>query len=130
MEDQTQLWHRRAGHLNLKHLKYLHSHQLVNGLPKIANKAPSPCVPCQQGKQKHVPNKLKLYVSTSQCLKHLHLNFVRPVQTKSLSGKKYMFVIVEDYLKFTWVLFLVHKSGALEVLKRLSTMITNEKNSN
>lgn len=41
-------------HLNLKLLKYLESHDLVRGLLSISNKTPSPCGPCQQGKQKHV----------------------------------------------------------------------------
>lgn len=45
----------------------------------------------------------------------------------SLSENKYIFAIVDDFSRFTWVLFLVHKSDVLKAFKRQSKMITNEK---
>lgn len=54
IDDQTNLWHRRVRHLNMKLLKYLESHELGSGLLKLSNKPPPPCGSCQQGKQKIV----------------------------------------------------------------------------
>lgn len=51
-----------------------------------------------------------------------------PMQTRSLSGKKYNFVIVDDYSRYTWVIFLTHKSHTFETFKRLAKRITIEKN--
>ena len=37
------------------------------------------------------------------------------MQTKSLGGKKYVFVCVDDFSKFTWVRFLIGKSETAKV---------------
>lgn len=57
----------------------------------------------------------------------IYLYLFGPTQTKSLSKKKYIFVIVDYYSRFTWVTFLVHKDDTYEVFKRLSKEIYNEK---
>ncbi|WP_284130573.1 hypothetical protein, partial [Klebsiella pneumoniae] len=36
-----------------------------------------------------------------------------PTRTLSLSGKRYGFVLVDDFSRFTWVFFLAHKNDAL-----------------
>ena len=38
--------------------------------------------------------------------------FIGPSRYTSLSGKYYVFVIVDDYSRCTWVLFLANKDGA------------------
>ncbi len=48
--DERWLWHRRAGHINLKHLSKLLKLDLVKGLPKISFKSGILCKACQQGK--------------------------------------------------------------------------------
>lgn len=85
---------------------------------------PIPCGICFQGKQTHVSHKVKNQVKTIWCLKLLHMDLVEPMQ----SGKMYIFVIVDDYSGYIWVLFLTHKSGAFEVFKKLINKITIEKN--
>ena len=35
-----------------------------------------------------------------------------PTQTKSLSGNRFAFVLVDDFLRFTWVFFLEHNDEA------------------
>lgn len=63
--------------------------------------------------QTYVSHKLKNQVSTSKCLELLHMNLVGHMQTRSLSVKN-IFVIVDDYSIYTWVIFLSHKSDAFE----------------
>ncbi len=48
--DEKWLWHRRAGHINLKHLSKLQKLDLVKGLPKISFKSDLLYKACQQGK--------------------------------------------------------------------------------
>lgn len=50
------------------------------------------------------------------------------MQTKSPSKKKYIFVIVDDYSRYTWIIFFTHKSDTLEAFTRLGKRITDEKN--
>ncbi|KAH9668310.1 Integrase catalytic domain-containing protein [Citrus sinensis] len=45
----------------------------------------------------------------------------------SLNGKYYAFVIVDDYSRYTWVLFLANKDDALDAFKVLCKKIQNEK---
>ncbi len=44
--DEKWLWHRRAGHINLKHLSKLQKLDLVKGLPKIFFKTDLLCTAC------------------------------------------------------------------------------------
>jgi len=37
-----------------------------------------------------------------------------PTRTTSIGGKRYAFVIVDDYSRFTWVMFLSHKDDTLK----------------
>ncbi|GJS92594.1 ribonuclease H-like domain-containing protein [Tanacetum coccineum] len=46
-----------------------------------------------------------------------------PMRVASINGKKYILVIVEDYSRYTWTLFLRSKDEIPEVLKDFLTMI-------
>jgi hypothetical protein len=39
-----------------------------------------------------------------------------PIGIPSLSRKRYVYVIVDDYIRFTWVIFLATKEEAFEIL--------------
>jgi len=94
----------------LKHISELSKKDLVKGLPKICWKTHILCEACQQGKQSKTSFKFKDVVSTSGPLQLLHLNLFGPTRMLSLGGKKYGFVILDDYSRDTWVYFLAHKN--------------------
>ena len=50
-----------------------------------------------------------------------------PTRTTSLGGKKYGLVIVDDYSRFTQVLFLAHKSDTFIIFIKYFKKIINEK---
>ena len=50
-----------------------------------------------------------------------------PTRTESLGGKRYIMVIVDDFLRYTWVEFLREKSEACEKLENLCKRLQNEK---
>lgn len=60
-------------------------------------------------KQTRVSFKLKKVVSTSKPIEFLHIDLFGSLRTRSLGGKYYGFVIVDNYSRFTWTLFLTHK---------------------
>jgi len=57
----------------------------------------------------------------------LHLDLFGPTSIASLGGKKYAQVLVDDYFRFSWTLFLTHKCHAYKALINLSKKIQNEK---
>ena len=65
--------------------------------------------------------------ATSRCLELLHVDLMGPIRTESLGGKRYIMVIVDDFLRYTWVEFLREKSEACEKLEILCKKLRNEK---
>ena len=68
----------------------------------------------------------KSMMNTSKAFKLLHMNLFGPTTYTSIGGNKYGFVIVDDYTRFTWVVFLVDKSDVFATFKSFIKRIHNE----
>ena len=66
-------------------------------------------------------------MSTTRPLELLHLDLFGLTRTISLGGKKYGLVIVDGFLRFTCVIFLVHKDEVCKAFKVVSKRSQNEK---
>ncbi|KAK0594194.1 hypothetical protein LWI29_012141 [Acer saccharum] len=130
MDEQVELWHERLGHMNFRDLRTLGKFECVRGLPKLGKKANGICGPCQQGKQTKSMHKKGKYLSTKEPLELLHMDLMGPMQTESLGGKRYIFVCVDDFSRFTWTYFLREKSETFDKFKMLCTKLQNEMKSN
>ena len=75
------------------------------------------CGPCQ-------------HISTSKVLELLHMDLMGPMKVESIAGKKYIFVCVDDFSRFTWVYFIKEKSDTFDSFKNLCLKLKNEKNCN
>ncbi|GJS14470.1 retrovirus-related pol polyprotein from transposon TNT 1-94 [Tanacetum coccineum] len=53
----------------------------------------------------------------------LHMDLCGPMRVASINGKQYILVIIDDYSRYTWTLFLRSKDETPEVLKEFLTMI-------
>nr|GEY38064.1 retrovirus-related Pol polyprotein from transposon TNT 1-94 [Tanacetum cinerariifolium] len=53
----------------------------------------------------------------------LHMDLCGPMRTASINGKKYIPVIIDDYSRYTWTLFLRSKDETPKVLKEFLMMI-------
>lgn len=102
-------------------------HDLVIGLPKLNFLKDHICDACQLGKQARSSFKVKNIVSTSKPLQLLHMNLFGPTRTASIGGKKYVFVIVDDFSRFTCVMFLSHKDDALKNFEVFCKKVQREK---
>ena len=51
MYDESWLWHKRLGHVNINLIIQLNNNELVRGLPKISFEKNKVCETCQMGKQ-------------------------------------------------------------------------------
>ena len=112
LHENSWLWHRRLGHASMDLISKISKKELVKGLPKIDFIKDKICDACQFGKQTKNSFKSKTHISTSRPLQLLHIDLFGPSRTASLSGKHYAFVIVDDFSRFTWVLFLASKDEA------------------
>ncbi|XP_058775546.1 uncharacterized protein LOC131649805 [Vicia villosa] len=79
-EDEAKLWHQNLGYLHLKGMKKVLSSEAVRGIPKLKIDEERIFGECQIGK------------------------------LKSLGGKKYAYVVVDDFSRFTWLSFIREKS--------------------
>ena len=60
-------------------------------------------------------------------LQLVHLDLFGPSRYSCLSGKYYAFFIVDDYFRYTWVLFLADKHDAFDAFKVFCKKVQNEK---
>ncbi|KAK2982356.1 hypothetical protein RJ640_030390 [Escallonia rubra] len=120
------LWHRRLGHVHMDLIKKLLSKDLVRGLPNLKFIKDKVCDACQYGKQSKTSFHAKSVVSTSRTLQLFHLDLFGPTRNASLGGKFYAFVIVDDFSRYTWVLFLTRKDEAFENFFSLVKQLQNE----
>ncbi|KAK2390489.1 putative mitochondrial protein [Trifolium repens] len=124
--DESWLWHRRMARLNFDLLNRIASKDLVIGLPKIRFSKDHLCDACQMGKQTKASFKSKKFISTTKPLELIHMDLFGPSRTKSLGGNYYGLVIVDDYSRFCWTLFLSSKSDTLSAFKQFAKMIQNK----
>ena len=115
--EESWLWHRRISHIHMHHLNKLIANDLVVGLPKLKFEKDHVCEACQKGKQTKHSSKLKNMVSTSKPLELLHMDLFGPSRTMSLGGNYYALVVVDDFSRFTWTMFLESKSNAFSAFK-------------
>nr|GEV23580.1 putative ribonuclease H-like domain-containing protein [Tanacetum cinerariifolium] len=124
--DESNLWHRRLGHINFKTMNKLVKGNLVRGLPSKVFENNHTCVACKKGKQHRASCKTKLVSSVSQPLQRLHMDLFGPTFVKSLNKKSYCLVVTDDYNRFSWVFFLATKDETSTILKTFITGIENQ----
>nr|GFA77143.1 retrovirus-related Pol polyprotein from transposon TNT 1-94 [Tanacetum cinerariifolium] len=120
---QAWLWHRRLSHLNFDYINLLLKKDIVIGLPKLKYVKDQLCSFCELSKAKRSSFKSKVVLSLKGRLNLLHMDLCGPMRVASINGKKYILVIVDDYSRYTWTLFLRFKDETPEVLKEFLTVI-------
>ncbi|GJY36064.1 putative ribonuclease H-like domain-containing protein [Tanacetum coccineum] len=124
--DESNLWHRRLGHINFKNINKLVKGNLVRGLPSKIFENNHSCVACQKGKQHKASCKTKLVNSIIKPLHMLHMDLFGPTNVKSLMKKSYCLVVTDDFSRFSWVFFLATKDETSGILKTFITEIENQ----
>ena len=128
--DESQLWHQRLGHLNLKSMKKIISEEAISGVPPLKITEGRICGECRIGKQVKMSHKKLQHITTSRVLELLHVDLMGPMQTESMGGKRYVLMCVDDYSRYTWVEFIREKSDTFSVFKGLCNRIRREQGEN
>ncbi|KAJ9536474.1 hypothetical protein OSB04_un000355 [Centaurea solstitialis] len=96
-KGESWLWHRRFSHQNFSDISKLANGGLVKGLPKLTFDRDSLCPASQMGKMKRSSHKSKTESSCQSPLEMLHMDLCGPMRIQSISGKKYILVMVDEY---------------------------------
>nr|GEX13234.1 putative ribonuclease H-like domain-containing protein [Tanacetum cinerariifolium] len=124
--DESNLWHRRLGHINFKTMNKLVKGNLVRGLPTKVFENNNTYVACKKGKQHRASCKTKPVSSIDQPLYRLHMDLFRSTFVKSLNKKSYCLAVTDDYSRFTWVFFLATNDETSLILKTFTTGLENQ----
>nr|GEW38907.1 ribonuclease H-like domain-containing protein [Tanacetum cinerariifolium] len=114
---------RLLSHLNFDHINLLSKKDVLIGLPKLKYVKDQLCSSYELSKVKRSSFKSKAVPSLKRRLNLLYMDLCGPMRVASINGKKYILVIVDDYSRYTWTLFLRSKDETPEMLKEFLTMI-------
>jgi hypothetical protein len=84
------------------------------------------CAPCRHGKMIAASHSPVNTVMTEHPGQLLHMNTVGPSRVRSMGGKWYVLVIVDDYSRYSWVFFLGSKDQVFEHFRLLALRLNNE----
>jgi transposase InsO family protein len=84
------------------------------------------CAPCHHGKMIAASHSPINTVMTEHPLQLLHMDTVDPSWVRSMGGKWYVLVIVDDYSRYSWVFFLESKDEVFEHFQSLALRLNNE----
>ena len=107
-------------------LKKLMKNELVRGLKDVKFEKDKLYSAYQAGKQVANTHPTKAYMSTTRVLEPLHMDLFGPTTNKSLGGNLYCIVIVDDYSRYTWVLFLHDKTEVTAYFKKFAKRVQND----
>nr|GFA26233.1 hypothetical protein [Tanacetum cinerariifolium] len=100
--SQSWLWHQRLSHLNFATINNLVKNNLVQGLPKMKFEKDHLCSACEQGKIHRKHHKSKTDFALNKPLYLLQMDLCGPMHVESINEKRYVLVVVDDYLRYTW----------------------------
>lgn len=104
--NDDELHHRMLRQESFSLINKLMSKELIRGLPTIVFEECKVCDESVKEKQVFCSFKSKKVSIFSRPLDLLHMDLCGPMRNPSRGGKKYIFVIVDDYSKYTLTLFL------------------------
>ena len=102
---------------------------MITGLKDVTFDRNKLCSACQAGKQVATHHPINTMLSTSKPLELLHMDLFGPTTYKSVGGNLYCLVIVDDFSRYTWVMFLGDKGETLEIFKTFAKRAQREYNS-
>jgi hypothetical protein len=78
---------------------------LLRGLLRLKFEKDLVCAPCRHGKMVATPHRPLTDVMTERPTELLHMDLVGPARVRSVGGKWYLLVVVDNYSRYAWVFF-------------------------
>jgi hypothetical protein len=119
-------WHKRLGHLRFDLLCRLSGLGLLQGLSLLKFESNLICSPCCYGKMIVASHSLINTMMTEQHVQLLHMNTVDRSRVRSMGGKLYVLIMVDDYSRYLLIFFLKSKDEVFEHFQSLALRLNNE----
>jgi hypothetical protein len=94
-------WHRRLGHLSFDLLCQLSDLDLLRGLPLLKFESDLVYAPCRHGKIIIASHSPVNTVMTGYPGQLLYMDTIGPSRVRSMGGKWYVLVIIDDYSRYS-----------------------------
>ncbi|KAK3027503.1 hypothetical protein RJ639_040218, partial [Escallonia herrerae] len=120
--DNSELWHKRLGHLSEGGMLELHKRKLLQGVKSCKLNF---CKFCVFGKQKRVSFKAAFHTSKG-VLDYVHSDVWGPIKHISNRGARYFVTFIDDFSRKVWVYFMKHKSEVFNVFKQWKARVENQ----
>ena len=85
------------GHMSVNGLQRIVKANVVNGVLKLEESSGTVCKACCQGKQIKVQHKQVKEITSKRVLELIHMDLMGPIQTESIAGRRYIFVLLDDF---------------------------------
>ncbi|KAD6454708.1 hypothetical protein E3N88_09414 [Mikania micrantha] len=125
LEDEAWLWHARLGHLYFDSIKLMTRKKMVEGIPHIIH-TNQICDACLLGKHSRTPFPNQAKFISDEPLDLVYGDLCGPISPPTHSGKKYIFLLVDDYTRCMWVYILTSKDEAFKTFKEFKLKVENE----
>ena len=120
--------HRRVGHLGKVGMERLARKGLVRGLEGGVAGEMEMCEGCELSRPRPHPHRpVDLSHRSTRPLELVHADLAGPIRVQSWGGSKYMFVLVDDFSRKSWVILLKNKGEAGDRLKEWKALVENER---
>lgn len=117
-------WHRRLGHMNLQTLQRIRSN--IAGIDfSREERLVRECMICATAKSTRLPFPSSK-TNSKKILEIVHSDIMGPMETASISGKRYCLTFIDHYSRKVCVRFLRQKNEALDEFKAFRTMIEKQ----
>jgi hypothetical protein len=84
------------------------------------------CSPCHHGKMIAAFHSLVNTMMNEHHVQLLHMDTVGPSRVRSMGGKWYVLVIIDDYSRYSWVFILESKDEVFEHFQSLTLRLNNK----
>nr|GEV14225.1 putative ribonuclease H-like domain-containing protein [Tanacetum cinerariifolium] len=99
-QNESNLWHRRLGHVNFRNMNKMVKGNLIRGLPNKMFPRDQNYIACNKGKQHKASYKgIPLVSLITTPLYLLHMDLFGPTSMKSITNKYYCLVITDEFTR-------------------------------
>lgn len=123
VKNNSTLWHRRMGHLNLQDLAKLKN--ATSGINFVLSTDNGPCMNCLKGKQSR-SSFPKNGSRASKMLELIHSDLCGPMEEDSMGGARHFVTFIDDFTRKVFVYFLDSKTNIRAFFEELKNMVENQ----
>lgn len=124
--DEAMLWHKRLRHVSIPKIYKIIGAKVGLGIPLLKNNSEKVCTECPVGKQIKASHKSTGQYYPNHVLELMHLDLMGSMQVESFGGKRYAFVVANDFSRYTWVKFVREILDTYEVFQSLCLRLQKE----